>query len=342
MKNPFILLLLLSVVTCQYRNGDGMTSARACKETCIDKGGVFCRNFGELASGYCCDSATTSPCNLRMQQCTIFQDDVQKYYSCPFNETVCGPQTIDVGDDPVNFTVSSNSFRNFTFCTYQFRQLALSNKVINVKVDFANKNTLAFMAVTGEAITKGHDAKNLTSGQVITAQKYERVFLQAKSINSQPDTFTVTYYLTLFVEPETPVSPNSTLPTDGTTTNPISTNTTQEEPIDTGNYTYSYEDPTTSSSGGGTAIVVVIAVLVVLIPVGFLVSCIIKKVRERKNAELNKDIDAQQLPDQSQISQPSPDHFHTNLYPFPMGDNSENMQNFMQGIQKLGPGGVPE
>lgn len=51
--------------------------------------------------------------------------------------------------------------------------------------------------------------------------------------------------------------------------------------------------------------------------------------------------DREPLPDQSEIS--SPDHqMNANLYPFQHSDNSENMSNFMQGIARLGPGGIPD
>ncbi len=64
-KLTTLFYLLPSLAFAQYKNGDGMKTAKACKETCVDKGGVFCRDFGELSFGYCCDSPTTSPCNLR-------------------------------------------------------------------------------------------------------------------------------------------------------------------------------------------------------------------------------------------------------------------------------------
>jgi hypothetical protein len=86
------------------------------------------------------------------------------------------------------------------------------------------------------------------------------------------------------------------------------------------------------SGGSGTTVVIVISVLIILVPVGFIISCIVKKLRDRQNAK-DPENDRIPLPDQSQISQHSPDYnLHTNLYPFPMGDNPENMQNFMQGI----------
>jgi len=49
------------------------------------------------------------------------------------------------------------------------------------------------------------------------------------------------------------------------------------------------------------AIVIVIAVLVVLIPLGFLISCIIRKVKERKEKELEEHRQMQ-LPDHSSIT----------------------------------------
>jgi hypothetical protein len=49
-------------------------------------------------------------------------------------------------------------------------------------------------------------------------------------------------------------------------------------------------------SGGGTAIVVIIAILIVLIPVGFIISCVIKRCREQKR--MNNE-DAMPLPDHS-------------------------------------------
>jgi hypothetical protein len=48
-------------------------------------------------------------------------------------------------------------------------------------------------------------------------------------------------------------------------------------------------------SGGGTAIVVIIAVLIIMIPVGFGISCIIKRIRERNNKN-------------NEESMPLPDH----------------------------------
>ena len=53
----------------------------------------------------------------------------------------------------------------------------------------------------------------------------------------------------------------------------------------------------TPKSGGGTAIVVIIAVLIVLIPVGFAISCIIKRIRERNNKNIEESMP---LPDHSQ------------------------------------------
>jgi hypothetical protein len=52
----------------------------------------------------------------------------------------------------------------------------------------------------------------------------------------------------------------------------------------------------TPKTGGGTAIVVIIAVLIVLIPVGFAISCIIKRIRERNN---KNNEDSMPLPDHS-------------------------------------------
>ena len=53
----------------------------------------------------------------------------------------------------------------------------------------------------------------------------------------------------------------------------------------------------TPKSGGGTAIVVIIAVLIVMIPVGFAISCIIKRIRERNN---KNNEESMPLPDHSQ------------------------------------------
>lgn len=115
---------------------------------------------------------------------------------------MCGQQTIDVGDDPATFVVNSTMLSNFTFCTYQFRQLALTNKVINIKVEQdTDDGRLAFMAVSGEAISKGRNAQNLTMGKVYTASKYERIFLQAMSTSKTADSFKVTHYLMTYVEP---------------------------------------------------------------------------------------------------------------------------------------------
>lgn len=73
MKKPCsLLLLLVTLASAQYKNGDGMQTAKQCRESCVNKGGVFCRNFGELNFGYCCDSPTTSPCSKSTMQCTVF------------------------------------------------------------------------------------------------------------------------------------------------------------------------------------------------------------------------------------------------------------------------------
>lgn len=65
--------------------------------------------------------------------------------------------------------------------------------------------------------------------------------------------------------------------------------------------TYNYSSGDDSGTSSGTTIVIVIAVLVVLIPTGFLVQYIIRKIRERRQKLLNNNTqsDMMQLPDQS-------------------------------------------
>jgi len=81
------------------------------------------------------------------------------------------------------------------------------------------------------------------------------------------------------------------------TETPISTNNTKNNLTD--NEFVSTDDSSSSGGGGGTAIVAIIAVLVVLIPVGFAISYIVKKIRERREK-------------QNQESMPLPDHSISN------------------------------
>jgi hypothetical protein len=43
------------------------------------------------------------------------------------------------------------------------------------------------MAISGEAISKGHNMQDITNGQLFTAGKYERVYLLASSISALPE-----------------------------------------------------------------------------------------------------------------------------------------------------------
>jgi uncharacterized protein HemX len=86
-------------------------------------------------------------------------------------------------------------------------------------------------------------------------------------------------------------------PVVNSTETPISTNNTNNNQAE--NEFVSTDDSSSSGGGGGTAIVAIIAVLVVLIPVGFAISYIVKKVRERREK-------------QSQELMPLPDHSISN------------------------------
>ena len=126
--------------------GDTIRTAQLCNTSCLDQGGVFCRPFGVQDYGYCCYTEMGLPCDKRSQLCTSQSSDVAKFYSCPFEEKICGAQTIDVDNVENEISVTSTDFKNFTFCNYQFRKLFGSGKQINIKVIFAGSR-LEFKAV---------------------------------------------------------------------------------------------------------------------------------------------------------------------------------------------------
>lgn len=68
----FVAPIFAAALVTAYKSGDGMSKAADCRANCVDKGGVFCKNFGVDNFGYCCDSANTSPCSMQTMQCTIF------------------------------------------------------------------------------------------------------------------------------------------------------------------------------------------------------------------------------------------------------------------------------
>jgi hypothetical protein len=133
----------------------------------------------------------------------------------------------------------------------------------------------------------------------------------AKNPQPSPDTFKLSYYLMKPpVDDANPAVSNNgkpnILPTNSTKSN-ATNNQTDVIDDDTGNYTYSYSDPGSSGSSSGTAIVIVIAVLIVVIPLGFVIQCIVRKIRERRGKQDGNE--PMPLPDQSQLSQAaSPDH----------------------------------
>jgi hypothetical protein len=86
--------------------------------------------------------------------------------------------------------------------------------------------------------------------------------------------------------------------------------------------------------------VILIAVLILIIPIGFIISCIVKRIKDRNKKKLDDNLEAVQLPDSSQVlsshhNMQSPDQLN-NLYPFnrPIGDQ-EDMTNVMKAIQQL-------
>lgn len=51
--------------------------------------------------------------------------------------------------------------------------------------------------------------------------------------------------------------------------------------IDSNSYTYVYDDGSSSGSKSGTTIIIVVAVLIVMIPLGFIVQCVVKRCRNK-------------------------------------------------------------
>jgi len=97
-KMPLKLCLFIALIQYAqaFNSGQEYTTARQCKVECVDTGGVFCRDYATPSAGFCCFTPTTSPCDLRNQMCTSSQNEMSKYFACPFDEKVCGTQSLDV------------------------------------------------------------------------------------------------------------------------------------------------------------------------------------------------------------------------------------------------------
>jgi hypothetical protein len=121
-----------------------------------------------------------------MMACSSGANEISKYYTCPFNTNFCGTQTLDVTDTIQEFEVYSNDFKNYTFCSYQFRKVNINSKMINVKVIFAG-DRLEFKAVQGDVVNKGYNLQKLSSNKAFIGKANERIYLIAKSVSPLPE-----------------------------------------------------------------------------------------------------------------------------------------------------------
>ena len=122
--------------------------------------------------------------------------------------------------------------------------------------------------------------------------------------------------MTVYVEPESPGGQtDQNGGSTGTKANETTTGGSNSTDQNVNYSSYTYTEPSSSPTAAGTTIVVIITALIVIIPIGFLVSCIVRKIKERREKG-KENLDMQRIPDHTDMNQASPDILHTNMYPY--------------------------
>ncbi len=60
-----ILIESITYVKSDIVSGEVISDTKRCKTNCIDRGGTFCKSYGELTTGFCCYSSMAIPCDAR-------------------------------------------------------------------------------------------------------------------------------------------------------------------------------------------------------------------------------------------------------------------------------------